>query len=187
MLLNSFIRNQHFLAVTYTVVTGKECNWGKPYLISPLTAEERGKDEHQNLQNILASSTCRIWSQELLLSLDETWRKAFSSSSFFFIVLWNQQIGQELSRKMYRFHFEPLVPSPLCQLTPRNTPCEEKQRTRGARNAKATLALWLYMLQLTTSELQLKVKNFNKTIFFCWTRTVINIFLLTFHSRLNNR
>lgn len=61
------------------------------------------------------------------------------------------------------------------------------KKTGGVRNGKVMLALWLHLLPLTKSKLQLQIMNLIKAIHFCWSRSVISIFLFEFHSRLINR
>lgn len=94
------------------------------------------------------------------------------------------KLGKSCRKRCRGSVLNPVDPA-LCTSWPHVTHLAKKNR--GGRNGKAMLALWLHQLQLTKSKLQLQVTNFIKARHFCWSRTVISIFLLEFHSKLNKR
>lgn len=85
----------------YTLLTARGYNQGKPCLTRPFIKEERGKDEHCKLEDILASLCVQPEGKSYCSHSAETERKAPSSSSFSCIALFSQQTGRELSQKMH--------------------------------------------------------------------------------------
>lgn len=75
----------------------------------------------------------------------------------------------------------PLLCTALCASWPHVTHLATK--TVGIRNGKAVLALWLHLLELTESKLQVQIMNLARAIFLFF----LVIFQLEFHSMLKKR